>query len=103
MIRPRAAIAWATESTRKGMSSLTTQIRIRRWPSRVPVDSMPDQGGAGRAAAGAAGDELGGRAAILRAEILELPGQGAGAQGAAEIVQQALVSGISRYQYCRLS
>ena len=75
MVRPRAAIALATESTRKGMSSLTMPIRIRRWPSLVPVDSDPDQGRAGLAAAGAVGDEVGGRAAILGAEILRaLPG-----------------------------
>ena len=81
MIRPRAAIAPAIESTRKGMSSLAMPIRIRRWPSRVPVDSQPDQRGAGRAPRRAVGDELGRGAAILVAEIVELAGQGAGRTG----------------------
>jgi hypothetical protein len=55
-----------------------------------------DQSDAGRAARGAGGDELGGRAAILGAEIVELAGQRPAAQQRAEIVQQAPVSGLAR-------
>ena len=51
----------------------------------------PDQRDARLALAGAVGDEGGGGAAILRAEIVELAGKGAAAQGAGETVQQALV------------
>ncbi len=40
MVSCRAAIALPTESTRKGMSSLTMAIRIRRRPASPPVDSM---------------------------------------------------------------
>ena len=40
MIRPRAAIAAATESTRNGMSSLAMHRRIRRCPSSVLDDSI---------------------------------------------------------------
>jgi hypothetical protein len=56
------------------MSSLAMQMRIRRWPSRVPVDSSRTMavpaGGADRG-----GDEGGGGLAILLAEILELSGK----------------------------
>ena len=101
MISPRAAIAWATESTRKGMSSLAMQIRIRLWPSRVPVDSSLTKAvPRGRRAAQPAMN-CGRGAAILGAEIVELPGKGAAAQGAGKAVQQAAVSGVPRYHAVR--
>ena len=59
MIRPRAAIAAATESTRKGMSSLAMQIRIRRRPSWVPKDSIRTIGAPVVAPGRAIGDEFG--------------------------------------------
>ena len=79
------------------MSSLAMQIRIRRWPSLVPVDSSRTRAMPGVRRAGAGGDELGGGAAILVAEIVELAGQRAAAQRGREAVQQALVSGVPRY------
>ena len=83
---PRAASAAATESTRKGMSSLTIASRIRRRPPSLPTDSSAKLGlfGARRAAACATKAAAAWRSSSLKPSV---------SPGSAPVVRTRAISG----------
>jgi hypothetical protein len=95
MMRPRAAIAIAIESTRNGMSSLTMPMRIRRCPSWRPW-SPGGSRNAGRPAAGAGRDEGGRFAPVRFRKVAGLARQAALDEGTLQGLEIGLVGGASR-------
>ena len=91
MAMPRAAIALATESTRNGMSSLTTARRIRRWPASPPLEVSWIATSPGLRRAAVAATNAAASSCSVADEAVEFARQGVGIERVAQQADDAFV------------